>query len=230
MWIIAAALADIVTLTSGEKLEGWVRAYYELTVEVAAGVIGVPWEKVESIDLEHESSVETYYRMREVLDKTKSPELEDFLSRWCVERGLNRFVPRDRKEAGVFSAIEIPKPLKIVIAPTWVPPKAKISEDGSIVYPANYIPGPTALGLDALWLPYWQIPASRVDPADFIRMRHEFSNDGFKEALIASRIVERERDILLIPINEGNLHQWRLIYSLAPKKVALSVLRGLRDD
>jgi hypothetical protein len=229
VWFWAVVLADIVTLKSGEKLDGWVRSY-ELKIEVAAGVIGVPWDEVESIDLEHDSSVEIYYQMREVLDKTRSPELEAFLARWCVERGLNRFVPRTRSEPAAFCKAEAPRPLKIVIAPTWVPPKAKIAGNGSIVYPANYIPGPTFLGLDALWLPYWQIPASRVAPEDFVRMRAEFSNEGLKEALIASRIVERERDILLIPLNEGNLHQWRLIYSLAPKQIALPVIRSLRGD
>jgi hypothetical protein len=114
-----------------------------------------------------------------------------------------------------------------------VPPLAKIGKDGSITYPANFIPGPNDLALGALWLPYWQIPPlhlkKNVPPGDLERLKTEFSTEGFKDALRVSRIVERERDILLIPINEGNLGQWRLIYSLAPKSAALPAIREFRS-
>lgn len=229
MWFWALVLADIVTLKSGERLDGWVRSF-DLTIEVAAGRIGVPWESIDSIDLDHESSVEIYHQMRAVLGDSRSAEVEEFLARWCVERGLNRFVTRGSDPPAAFCRAQAPRPLKVLLAPTWVPPLARIERDGSIVYPANYIPGPTFLGLDSIDVPYWQISPLKIPTQDLVRLRAEFSNEGLKDALIASRIVERERDVLLIPLNEGNLNQWRLIYSLAPKQIALPVIRSLRGD
>lgn len=124
-------------------------------------------------------------------------------------------------------------PLKVTVAPTWVPPLARIDAGGGITYPPNALPGPTGLGLDGLSVPYWGIPPQGIEQMnaaeDFVRLRGEFSNDGLSNAVKTWRIIERERDILLIPPNEGNTRIWRLIYSLAPKQVALPAIQAIRS-
>jgi hypothetical protein len=126
-----------------------------------------------------------------------------------------------------------PRPLKITVAPTWVAPLAKIRPDGGIVYPINSLPNSNSPFDDAFAVPYWGIPPKGLEQShaaeDFARARKEFSNEGLMQAIMTWRIVQRERDILLIPPNEGDTRRWRLIYSLAPGSLALAIVQGLRS-
>lgn len=124
--------------------------------------------------------------------------------------------------------------LKISIAPTWVPPLAKIGPSGSITYPQNALPGATwAFYDDAFSVPYWGMPPQGLEQQraaeDFARAKREFTNDGLMNAIRSWRIVERERDILLIPPNAGDTRSWRLIWSLAPRTLALAVVQAVRS-
>ncbi len=278
------AHADIISLKSGGKLQGWIKAddKDEVVIEVAAGVVCVPKEDIASIDLDHEDKLEVFYQMWSTFKNAKVAEGYCFLVRWCQENKLEKFVPmlkracweidprhdfehkvvakqEDKPKVGSTAVQEDPKPkpsptepgkttskpgyepkspkktapLKVTVATTWVPPLAKIGPSGSITYPPNALPGPTGLGLDGLSVPYWGIPPAGVETMnaaeDFVRLKGEFSNDGLMNAVRTWRIVERERDILLIPPNAGNTRQWRLIYSLAPKQVALPAIQGIRS-
>jgi hypothetical protein len=127
-----------------------------------------------------------------------------------------------------------PANLKIAIAPTWVPPLAKIGPSGSITYPQNALPGATwAFYDDAFSVPYWGIPPQGLEQQraaeDLARAKKEFTNDGLMNAIRSWTIVERDRDILLLPPNMGDTRSWRLIWSLAPRTLALAVVQAVRS-
>jgi hypothetical protein len=82
-------------------------------------------------------------------------------------------------------------------------------------------------------LAYWGIQppgmAGTSTSRDYARLLFEFSNEGVLNALRTYTIVRRDRDVLLIPPNSGNLLEWRLIYSIAPKAAALDAIARVRS-
>lgn len=125
--------------------------------------------------------------------------------------------------------------VRITVAPTWVPPMARIQPDGTIIYPRGILaPGPTNLpSTDALDVPYWGIApqglSMRGNGEDLKRAKGEFSSAGLLRAVQTWRIHPRNNDVLLIPPNAGNTRQWRLIYALGPKKAALEAIEQIRS-
>jgi hypothetical protein len=125
--------------------------------------------------------------------------------------------------------------VRITVAPTWVPPMARIQQDGTIVYPRGILaPGPTHLAsTDALDIPYWGIApeglSMRGNGQDLARAKGEFSSSGLLRAIQTWRVHLRTNDVLLIPPNAGNTRQWRLIYALGPKKAALDAIEQARS-
>lgn len=125
--------------------------------------------------------------------------------------------------------------VRITVAPTWVPPMARIQPDGTIIYPRGILaPGPTNLpSTDALDVPYWGIApqglSMRGNGEDLKRAKGEFSSAGLLRAVQTWRVHPRANDVLLIPPNSGNTRQWRLIYALGPKKAALEAIEQARS-
>jgi hypothetical protein len=105
--------ADVVRLKAGGSIEGIVKEEGDkVLVETLAGNITVAADEVASIDREHTSRLEEYYRKEEAAASSRRPKDFLALAAWAKENGAARFVrPNVERAAALAKNVSDPKAL-----------------------------------------------------------------------------------------------------------------------
>jgi len=88
--LAGGALADIIKLKSGGRLEGDIieEGKAHVSIEILSGKVSIPREEIDSIDTDHESPLEVWNGMWPVYRDQREAEVFCFLMHWCRAQGL----------------------------------------------------------------------------------------------------------------------------------------------